>query len=166
MHNLQLILQEPQPRNHTPRNPRQYILRNIRPGEEIQRTRIHVFHAVVNARFDEESPVEIDDVGRGGAVEDVEFGDDGFQLGVVEFEADFLRDVGVASSVSFHCEKEERESETHLQSHRNPRRPMQHLLHRSVIPLPKLLEQLKVVHLDLERSTGGEVDAVGVEDRF
>lgn len=106
MHNLELIFQEPQTLNHAIRHPRQHVLGDIAAGDMIQTLGIHVLHAIVDAGFNEEGAVEIDDVGRGGAVENVELGDDRLELRIVQFEANFLRErkrvVNVGSSSPAH----------------------------------------------------------------
>lgn len=44
-----------------------------------------------DVRFDEERAVKVYDFGRGCAMEDVEFHDDGVELGFVELQSDFLK---------------------------------------------------------------------------
>ena len=194
MHNLQLVLQEPQPLDHAPRHAAQDVLGDVAPCNLLEAACVHVLHAVVDAGFDEEGAVEVDDVGRGGAVEDVKFGDDRFELGVVELEADLLRfgKEGDEAGEEVACgwrgrewkgvegdggEERERRSAplhlrsgprenapTHLERHRHLGRLVPDLLYRTIVALAQLLEQLKVVHLDLERRSAREVNSVRMHD--
>lgn len=105
MHDLQFILQEAKSTDDTSRDPPEDILRdpnllllifsnvaswNTAASKRIERTRIHKLHAVVDAGFDGESSKELYDLGRDGAMEDIELHDDLRKLGVVQLESNFL----------------------------------------------------------------------------
>jgi hypothetical protein len=105
VHRLELVLEEPQASDHAVRNPREHLFRHVDAGQPFQRPRVHVFHAgerlnhsidragslpVVDAAFNEERAVKLDDLGCGGAVQDVQLGDDRFELAFVQLQPDLL----------------------------------------------------------------------------
>jgi hypothetical protein len=93
VHDLQRILQESQPSNHTSRYPRQHVL-ILDPSlvDIVERASIHVLHAVVDTRLDEERSVKLDDLGGDGSMKDVELHKDSVQFGLVELEVDLLQE--------------------------------------------------------------------------
>jgi hypothetical protein len=59
--------------------------------ESVQTPRIHVFDTIVDAGFDHERAVKLDDFWGDGSMKNIEFHDDPVDLGLIEFETDFLR---------------------------------------------------------------------------
>jgi hypothetical protein len=84
MHDLELVLEELQSLDHTPRYATQHQLGYITPRDLLERPSVHVLHAVVDTRLDEEGAVEVDDVGRRCAMQDVELCDDRLELRVIQ----------------------------------------------------------------------------------
>jgi len=92
MHNLQLILQESQTPHHAGRDPGEDLLiGDSSLVDPIERSSVHELHAVVDARLDEESSVELDDLGSDRSMEDIQFHEDSVEARVVDFETDFLK---------------------------------------------------------------------------
>jgi len=77
MYDLQFILEKLETTDHAAGDSAQDILRDARTLELVERASIHVLHAIINARFYKESAVEFDNLWGNGAVEDIEFHDDG-----------------------------------------------------------------------------------------
>ena len=76
-------------------NSRKDVLRDARALKFVERTRVHVFHAVVYATLDEERAVEFYDLACDRTMKDIEFHDDGIELCGVEFKVYFLFGRGV-----------------------------------------------------------------------
>ena len=91
MNDLQFILQEPQPSHHTSHYPRQDILRYTNAVQLVHTARVHVLHAVVDAALDEERAVKVNNLGCGGAVQDLQLDEDRVELRLVELESYFLQ---------------------------------------------------------------------------
>lgn len=91
VHDLQRVLEEPKTLDHIARQPRQNpLVRHPSLVHLVERARVHELHAVVDARLDEESAVELYDLWGDRAVEDVELHEDAVKLGLVELEVDLL----------------------------------------------------------------------------
>ena len=82
MYDIQLVFEELEPADHACCYARQDVFGDTGCLELIKRSGVHVFHAIVDTRFDEERAVEFHDFGCDGAVEDVEFHEDGVEFGV------------------------------------------------------------------------------------
>ena len=100
MHDFELVLEEFEPLDDALGAPTQHILRHVAPGNVVQRAGVHVLHAIVDARLDEESAVEVDDVRRGCSMENVELGDDRLEFRVIELESNLLQTVARTTSQS------------------------------------------------------------------
>ena len=91
MHDLQLVFQKLQALHSSLCDPRQLVLWNPIEIESVQTPRIHVFDTIVDAGFDHECAVKLDNFGSDGSMENIELHDDPIDLGLIEFETDFLR---------------------------------------------------------------------------
>ena len=90
MHNFQLVLQEPQSLDHTPRYSTQYIFRYITTRNLFQRPCIHILHAIINTTLDEERAVKVDDVWRGRSMKNIQLGNDSLEFRIIQFKSNFL----------------------------------------------------------------------------
>jgi hypothetical protein len=135
VHDLQFVLEELEPTDHALHDAAEHRLGHARDLELVHRAGVHELHAVVHAALDEKGAVELDDLGRNGAVEDVKLHDDPVQLGVVELEPDLLH------------------------RHRHVRRLVEHALDGAVVALAEVLGELELGHVDREGLAVRKVDA-------
>lgn len=90
MHNLQLILEKLEATNHACSDACENVFWDAYAVEGIETAGIHVFHAIVDAGFDEKGAIKVDNLGSDGAVENVEFHENSVEFGIVELQTDFL----------------------------------------------------------------------------
>jgi hypothetical protein len=132
MNDLQLVLEESKTAHNAACYSSEYVLGHASTLEFIQRTCIHEFHAVIDARLDEEGSVEFDNFRSDRAMEDVQLHYNGVQLGLIELEADFLvKALGCAKNCT---------EDTHFHRHGHIRWLVQHALDHSISSFPKVLE--------------------------
>jgi hypothetical protein len=138
---LQLVLEESKTTYDAACHPSKYVFGHTGALKFIQRTGVHEFHAVVDARLDEEGSVEFDNFWSDRAMEDVQLHYDGVQLGLVELETYFLagRVLGCARNRTKH---------THFHRHGYIRRFVQNTFDHTVSSFTKVLEQLQLLHVD------------------
>jgi hypothetical protein len=101
MHNLERVLEEAKARHDVLGDGGEDLLVfDAARVDLVERAGVHEFHAVVDARLNEEGAVEFDDLRRDRPVEDVELHQDAIELGLVEFEMDLLRGAKGSTAVS------------------------------------------------------------------
>ena len=95
MDDLQLVLEESKTAHNAACYSSEYVFGHASTLKLIQRTSIHEFHAVIDARLDEEGSVEFDDFWSYRAMKNVQFHYNGVQFALIKFETDFLEEGGV-----------------------------------------------------------------------
>jgi len=91
MDDLQIVLEELEAADHVGCHAHENAFRDTAELEFVHAAGIHKLHAVVDARLDEEGSVEVYNLWCAGAVQDIEFHDDGVEFAVLELEPNFLR---------------------------------------------------------------------------
>lgn len=91
MDDIEIVFEELETPDHRGCDPRENVLWHARGLQFVQGASIHVFHAVVDTRFNEKCAVKFDDLRTDCAVEHIEFHDDRVELSVLQLEADFLQ---------------------------------------------------------------------------
>jgi hypothetical protein len=73
-------------------------------------------------------------------MEDIEFGDDGFQFRIVQFQSNFLAIMNRNDELESFSEEKVRVRRTYFKGHRHCSRSMNNLLYRTVIAFSQLFE--------------------------
>jgi hypothetical protein len=76
MYNTQFIFQKFETADHRSSYPSQDILWDASALEFVKRSSVHVFHAVINAGFNEKSPIKLDYLRSNCTMQDIEFHND------------------------------------------------------------------------------------------
>jgi hypothetical protein len=91
MNNIQVILEELEAPHHAASDTGQDILGHTGCLKFVERTSIHVLHAVVDTRFNEESAIKVHDFRRYCTMQNIELHNDSIKFSIFQLQADFLR---------------------------------------------------------------------------
>lgn len=93
MNDVQVILEELEASNRTSGNMTEHAFRDADALQLIDTSSVHILHAIVNARLDKESTVEVYDFRGDGAMKNLKLHHNSIELGLVKLKTDFLKEL-------------------------------------------------------------------------
>lgn len=90
MDDMEVVLEEFETLDHTAGNAAKDTLRDTGTLEFVETASIHILHTIIDARFDKEGAIKLDDFRGNGSMKNLKLHHDTFEFGMVKLETDFL----------------------------------------------------------------------------